>query len=416
MIYRLERFFYYLLLLLIPIQLGKHFWPNFAFVQAIRVDYISPTLYVSDIAVFFLLIFFLFRTKLKIRKLISNKLFIGALVVLLLGLITAISKESVLLGIIKFIELSFVAFYTATEVQKKDIVRIISFLALGALIQFILVVFQLISQQSLGGAFYYLGERTFSRSTPGIALFSFQNDLWLRPYGSFPHPNVLGFYFFTVFFFIVSLAFSLKDKMKRNISFAVALIMAIGIVLSFSRVLILLLFIFFPLFFLLNNRRKYVKELLVAVCLCALLVLFFLLPRFTQTLGRDFLYRIELVKIAWKEFLFSPFIGVGINNFYYHEIIFQKTISPTLLQPVHNIYLLILAQTGVFGLILGGVFVKRFFNSLQKKVKEPFFKGVGILMLSVSIIGVFDHFLLTLQQGQLLLALLIGFGFSKVRE
>src|SRR4051812_29891213 len=40
---------YFLLLLLLPTQLGKHFWPPFAFVHGLRIDYLSPTVYLTDL-------------------------------------------------------------------------------------------------------------------------------------------------------------------------------------------------------------------------------------------------------------------------------------------------------------------------------------------------------------------------------
>src|SRR5438105_4334390 len=43
--------FIFLLLFLLPTQLGKHFWPEFSFVQGLRIDYLSPTLYVTDMLV-----------------------------------------------------------------------------------------------------------------------------------------------------------------------------------------------------------------------------------------------------------------------------------------------------------------------------------------------------------------------------
>ena len=47
----LHRWLFYLLLLLIPTQLGYHFWPDFAFVNGIRVDYLAPTIYLTDLLI-----------------------------------------------------------------------------------------------------------------------------------------------------------------------------------------------------------------------------------------------------------------------------------------------------------------------------------------------------------------------------
>src|ERR1700690_3602089 len=45
----IHRFFFFLLILLLPTQLGYHFWPNWVLVLGRRVDYLSPTLYGTDI-------------------------------------------------------------------------------------------------------------------------------------------------------------------------------------------------------------------------------------------------------------------------------------------------------------------------------------------------------------------------------
>src|SRR3989344_9415701 len=52
--------FFYLLILFLPTQLGRHFWPNFSFVSGIRIDYLSPTLYATDIFILLIFVFWLF--------------------------------------------------------------------------------------------------------------------------------------------------------------------------------------------------------------------------------------------------------------------------------------------------------------------------------------------------------------------
>src|SRR5476649_2203358 len=46
----------YLLIFLLPTQLGIHFWPNFSLLLGIRVDYLSPTLYVTDVVILSLIV------------------------------------------------------------------------------------------------------------------------------------------------------------------------------------------------------------------------------------------------------------------------------------------------------------------------------------------------------------------------
>src|SRR5580692_2023869 len=64
-----------LFFLFLPTQLGKHFWPDFSIVSGIRIDYLSPIIYVTDILVVLLFAFFLVRQMrlFKISKITSKK-------------------------------------------------------------------------------------------------------------------------------------------------------------------------------------------------------------------------------------------------------------------------------------------------------------------------------------------------------
>ena len=52
---------------LIPSQLAIHLWPKWAYIYGIRIDYFSPTIFLTDILVFLILILWL------ISLLISKK-------------------------------------------------------------------------------------------------------------------------------------------------------------------------------------------------------------------------------------------------------------------------------------------------------------------------------------------------------
>ena len=78
---------------------------------------------------------------------------------------------------------------------RSDLKVIIRFaLSLALLFQTILAIGQLFLGHSLGGVLYYLGERTVSVGSPGIALATFMGSVVLRAYGTFGHPNVLAGY------------------------------------------------------------------------------------------------------------------------------------------------------------------------------------------------------------------------------
>jgi hypothetical protein len=417
-----ERILFFLLLASIPIQLGKHFWPDFSFVQGIRVDYLSPILYISDVLFIFLFLVSIKRLREKLRKIIILPLFLFAVSSLLIGGIYAYSPLASFFGIIKFLEFFYIAFYIAQTFKRKNIFLLTYIFVLGALVETVICLFQFVSQSSLDGAFYFLGERTFNASTPGIATFEFGDRLLLRPYGTFPHPNVLAFYLLCGFTFLL---FSIEFR-KGILTFLKVIslfFIALGIFLTFSRVIFLLFFcvMYFWLFVSLPKSYKNKRNLLIfllSIVMLIFLLLFF--QRFEASLIRDSLSRLRLIEMSMVIFFKHMLFGVGINNFYYHEILLQKNVSPTLLQPVHNVYLLWLVESGLAGFVVGFIFLKKTVFRLKSALaahtlESRFYKMIVILLISAGIIGMFDHYLLTLQQAQLLTSVIFGLAYSLVK-
>ena len=393
----IERVFFLLLLFLFPIQLGKHFWPEFSFVQGIRLDYLSPTLYLSDIVVVALFASSFWR----LRKDLS-KFFLSFPVLLLflglgIGSILAYQSQSAFFGIVKLSELLWFGFYVS-KVSRKFLPELLLAFTLGGLVQVIILTFQYFSQSSIGGIFYYLGERTFVPTTPGIALFRLGEELVLRPYGTFPHPNVLACYLLLSFILLLYL-FPKEKIIYRYAKFTILLAISFGIVLTFSRV-VLLLFVVSLLFYFWNNQGA--KRIILILAISLFGVLF---SRFVNGFIDDLASRFELLKIGWFVFLKNPLFGVGLNNFHYHEIYYQKEITPNLLQPIHSIYFHWLVSAGIVSLI-PAVYL---FRNILKRTKS---RLAMFLIITIGIIGLFDHYLITLQQGQLIIAFVLGFYYS----
>src|SRR3990167_3050933 len=79
-----------------------------------------------------------------------------------------------------------------------------------------------------------------------------------------------------------------------------------------------------------------------------------LFTRFSSLFNFDnltLLRREELIGNAWLIFLQHPIFGVGLNNFI-HVQASDLAIGPSrFLQPVHNIFLLALSETGIVGIV-----------------------------------------------------------------
>src|SRR5258708_7302172 len=328
-------------ILLLPVQLGLHFWPDWALVSGIRVDYLAPAIYLTDLVVIGLLIVsFKDLKKINLFSLIAVGIF-------------------ALLNI--YFPLSIAVIYSDTI----------------AIAQFFL-------GRTIGGIFYLLGERSFGINTPGIALVNIMGKWFLRPYGTFGHPNALAG------FLGVSLIFLYYSK-KNTIQKIAIVLGAITLLLTFSQNAWLSLILAIMLF----KFRKIVFSLVIFLSILFPIVSKIILAKFN--FGQSIAQRLELAYLAGMVFSKVALIGVGAGNFVtaLPKLIYANNFN-WLLQPVHNIFLLILTETGIIGLLL-------FFYLLTKTIRET-----SPALLFILFTGLLDHYWLTQQQNLLLLGVVIG--------
>ena len=413
---KIESFVFFLLLVSIPIQLGRHFWPPFAFVSGIRVDYLSPTLYVSDCIVVILFLgrcirFFKTREYTQWRITFFDRALFVFILICIPSFLAVTSFPAAVYGAIKLLEFIFIGRYVAKNWDTLSQKTLAILFAVQAAIVSVIAITEFFVQHSIGGLFYFLGERTFYPSTPGIALADIGHSEYLRPYATFPHPNVLAYFLCFVSLLLISEINHFKRTIYRVIFMGVVILAQITLLLTFSRVILLLdvislCLLFFPRIF--KTRFIWIESLTVII------ILFFGFgSRFLDTFIRDLYFRANLLSISWNIFWEHPFFGVGFNNFYYYEVSFQRTLSPTFLQPVHSIYALMLVEMG----IVGTVFVLWVFYKTFRYVYSSQRNKIVLALFSIFLIaGLFDHYFVTLQQGQLLTAIIVGLCWNRVGE
>lgn len=402
---------YFLILLFLPTQFGRHFWPDFSYVSGFRIDYLSPTLYVTDILIILLFIFwFLLELKsLKKVKLNLNLSMTALFIFLVLGIFLSRSPLAGLYGLLKLAEFSFFGFYTMKNIRNMKLVVIV--LYVGLFFESLLSIAQYFNQGSLGSFFYFLGERTFTSQTPGIANASINGSLILRPYATFSHPNVLAAYLIlSMTFLLFTVKTSISKKMQA-IYVALFLLGTSALFLTLSRtaiitwIAILCLYLF---------RKRWKLALGFCVFIGALIYISPFGARFLSFSPADeaFTQRISLSKAAVEMFIKNPIFGVGINNFLPNLPFYIKQVGNTFfLQPVHNIFLLVLSETGIIGF---GFFTWFLVKTYKRVLKRKSILGL-VLISEVIFLGFFDHYFLTLQQGQLLLALVLGLCWSSLQ-
>ncbi len=386
----INRVIFLVFIFFLPTQLGKHFFPDYSYLNGVRVDYLSPTLYLTDFLVIFL---FLLNFKEVINFLKNKKVLIG-LGLLLINVVLAKNQPVAFYQLIKIVEFLIVFFLSANlfKVIKEKAFLIILFFSSG--FQLFLAVLQLVYKQSIQGFFYWFGERMFNLSTPGIAKASIKGIEFLRPYGTFSHPNSMaGFFLLWYFFVLTNKRFNKYFVLKHLTLF----IFTCLVFLSFSKVAILTYLILNTFYFILNTKTGCRICRIVKVGTPAFLSLLFL-QAVTDPLTID--KRIGLVKNSLEIIFKSPIFGVGIGNYLVAQAPFASKYFLFFNQPVHNIFLLFAAETGI---LIGGIII----GFLIKPVCR-IFKSNPYIIVAVFITGLLDHYWLTLPQNWLILALIYG--------
>ncbi len=383
-------FLFYILIFLLPTQLGKHFFFDFSYVSGVRVDYLAPTVYLTDLLAFGLILFNWQR----VFSFFRQKKIVLFLCLLLINIMFSRSKPIALYTLIKLIEMM-----TVYVIFKKSLLKPLyllwAFLA-GGLVELTLSLTQFITKHSIQGIFYFLGERYLSLSTPGVAKTAFSGVEFLRPYGTFSHPNSMAGFYLLIYFFVLT---NKKFWSYRPIKNALLLVATLLILISFSKVAIGV-FVLLNLAYLWQHRSSFSCRLCFFSRLTTLVatgLVFLSAANDPLTIKK----RMELVS-QWVSLISYYWLtGVGMGSYVSVADIGKNFSLDTLNQPVHNIFLLALAELGI-PLSIATIL-------LWKNWLIDFIRSNILIVLAIILTGIFDHYWLTLQQNQLLLGTVLGF-------
>jgi hypothetical protein len=381
-------FLFYFLILLLPTQLGKHFFIQDSFINGVRVDYLAPTVFLTDIIIALLT---LINIKIIIKSFTQKNVLI-IISLILLNVLFAQSKPIALYKFIKLIEI-YIAYILAkhTKISSKNI--LIGFSISGFMI-LVLSILQITHKQSIQGIYYFFGERFFSISTPGIAKAILDETEFLRPYATFSHPNSLAGFYLLIYVFALTYKIFKKHFILRLTLFNIS---AVLILLSFSKTAIAG-FIIITLVYQFQN-----KLISCRWCTFAKLVIFIpliLIIYQTKTDMFTIQKRIELIQNAVSIIQKHPVFGVGIGNYLIAQKYFSSTFYLFYNQPVHNIFLLYFAELGIF---IGGLII-----IINRKILRKCLVHYPLICLVFIITGFFDHYWFTLQQNILLIGVVFG--------
>jgi hypothetical protein len=381
----------------LPVQLGKHFFLPFSFLSGVRIDYLAPTLYVTDVIVVSLIII-----NLKLfKKTISDVRLLIFLILFAVNIIFSLSPFISIYSFIKCIELY--AMFVILRHTKLSAKAVLTVLLVSTGIQLCLSLAQFIEKHTLQGIFYYLGERALNLSTPDIAKGSWNGVEFLRPYGTFSHPNSMAGFYLALYFGVITLPVLKDYQWKKN---GLLLMCAMLILLSFSKTAIIS--------FALINAFYLLQKGVIDCQMCKygrITILTVLAFVFTRIHGDPYTIdkRITLMQNALSIFLQHPVTGTGMGAYLVSQNEFPIKQSYFFLQPVHNVVLLFITQAG---LLLGG-YTLYLLYTFFRSVRYPAF--YYLTFAAILITGMVDHYWLTLQQNWLLLPVITALPFTLLK-
>jgi len=431
---KIVEFGLYLYIFLLPLQ-TRWIWRE-DFLNGQYWEYGSLSLYTTDV-VFVLIVLarlFVFPKMRDSRSLTRMSVVIGAFFLISFASTFWSVNNSVSWFAISRLLMGILLFWML-ECSKLRWERINTALVSAGVIQAILGIYQFFAQQVAANK--YFGMAAHSPDVLGDSVVETVGGRFLRAYGSFPHPNILAGFLVVCLIIIIGYLFKAYRNRSENIVcilFAVTsfVIICYGLILTFSRtawvVLVLVLLILFIVS--LWHRDQYRLRILAPVALwIALVVSFsvFLLPDLWQTRlmgGRleeqSRVERISLYKNAFQIIGDEWHRGVGIGA--YTQALYNQDNSYDVweYQPVHNIFVLVTAETGVFGGLMFIFFVVEFFRASfwkhwRRLVTTSWFTAYSISFIALLLIGLFDHYLWSIASGITLFWLVLGLWARRYR-
>jgi hypothetical protein len=279
-------------------------------------------------------------------------------------------------------------------------------------------IYQFLTQSSFANKYFGLAKH--DPQVLGTSVIETTSGRWLRAYGGLDHPNILGG---VLVFALLLTVFLLARKKVIN-----SRIQAYGLLILFVSYFVSLLALFFTfsraawlaflvglavLFFSIFKREdKWVLgRFLALVFFSSLLFLLAFLPYKDLVLTRfqvesrleiiSTTERVEQMQTAGSVVKKSPIFGIGAGNYVKHleDSLLNVSEYP---QPVHNSFLLLLAETGFLSLFALLFF---FFFLLRDGRRESFSSAI---IISLLVLMIFEHWFFSLPFGILFFFFILG--------
>jgi O-antigen ligase len=274
-------------------------------------------------------------------------------------------------------------FFLARSLDDAEIRIAVKVLLVTAVIQSILGIWQFVTQSTFASSL--LGMSHYEVWQAGTSVLKNESGRWLRAYGSFPHPNLLGGFLSAVLVLSIGsrvLRTKIQDagyKMQDLISFIIyhasLILILLALILTFSRAawlgaaLGIGMIVFFQKSRIINHKSKIIFGVIgMAVAVFVFILRDQVFPRFdSRAIDREGSVedRVQSLRDAEPLIAEHPLLGVGAGNF--TAAIMEEKGGRGVkgemgrpiwsIQPAHNVFVLVLAELGIVGLFLFAAFL-----------------------------------------------------------
>ncbi len=402
---------------LIPSNLFFKFDISHAYVHGLLVDYLIPKLYLSDLPIFAILILWLKELidRKKIKDIKNPVVLIFSLLLVALfsrQLVSTVPRAS-LWFFLKLLEMAGLAMFLISHHAFLKDKKIWWTVAMTFIFQAVVGVIQFYTQQSVFHTYRALGEVDFSH-TVGLAKDNYFSTENILAYGTTSHPNVLGGFLVVCGLLLLDHFIFQKSKMTtRRWAGAVVILMIVGWSIFMTQSISALLTLVIGLIFLqckkffghfdqvVSTKKNLIFALFFLFLSCGVVPLLLHSGAGRLPGNQSFSRRDLLNQAAESMIIDHPIVGVGLNNFTTKVDTYEQTREAVrFIQPVHNVAILWVAETGLIGVLLIGM---TYYVFKQRTLKSWPHKSSFLLPISILLpILALDHYLLTQQTGLLI--------------
>lgn len=330
--------------------------------------------------------------------------------------------------------LAGVVFSLIRSFGKRETSLIITVLFIGAVLESTLGIWQFLSQSTFIST--WLGMSGHEAWQAGTSVLKNDTGRWLRAYGTFPHPNMLGGYLGAVL--VLGVGYFLHRALSTRMCWMVwggSMTILLGLLVTFSRTawvgtaIGMLVLVFLSVWLLpvqspwhFASLKRVGEARIVRVCMvfCMATLVFFwvlhetVLPRFeSRVIEREHSVseRVQSFEDTWEVMSEKNiWLGAGGGNLTAAVIQAQPERPLWSIQPAHNVFVLVFVELGVVGAVLFILFLISLVWSALRERDSVFLAVFGVLFLSLC----FDHWLWSTHFGLLFLFLMLGLSTKRM--